>query len=237
MAEELQIPAEVEARIGQIVDRFVPARARLASVLETLQVAIASSEGLSALIHSSKARVKDPDHLRDSLRRKWRRSQRKGGKEFDVTPDNLFRAVNDLAGFRILHLYTQQVANIDRSLKEVFEEHRYPIVEGPIAKTWDDESRRFFEGIGIATEDSETMYTSVHYVIQNNTRTDYTIEIQVRTLMEEVWGEVDHTINYPRPCSSLACREQISALARVTSGCTRLVDSIFRSYADWKAGK
>jgi putative GTP pyrophosphokinase len=236
MAEELPIPPEVEAQITALVERFIPVRDRLGGVLETLRVSIASSQELGSFIHSTKARVKDPERLRDSLRRKWRRAQA-DGKAFDITPENLFKVVNDLAGFRILHLYTQQVADIDRLLKDVFEEHRYPIIEGPIAKTWDDESRRFFKGLGIATEDSETMYTSVHYVIQNNTRTDYTVEIQVRTLMEEVWGEVDHTINYPHQCESLSCREQIRALARVTSGCTRLVDSIFRSYSDWKAGR
>ena len=74
------------------------------------------------------------------------------------------------------------------------------------------------------------MYTSVHYVIEANTRTKYTCEIQVRTLMEEVWGEVDHRINYPYATDSLHCLEQIKVLARVTSGCTRLVDSIFRSH-------
>ena len=59
-----------------------------------------------------------------------------------------------------------------------------------------------------------------------------TAEIQVRTLMEEVWGEVDHTINYPNPIDSLACSEQLKVLARVTSSASRLVDSIFASVDD-----
>ena len=73
------------------------------------------------------------------------------------------------------------------------------------------------------------MYTSVHYVIEPNSRTKSTGEIQVRTLAEEIWGEVDHTINYPKKSSILPCREQIKVLARVTSSCTRLVDSIFEA--------
>ena len=32
------------------------------------------------------------------------------------------------------------------------------------------------------------MYTSVHYVVSSKSRTKVTCEIQVRTLMEEVWG-------------------------------------------------
>ena len=121
------------------------------------------------------------------------------------------------------------MASINDRLLAVFVEARYRKKEGPVAKTWDDESRTYFRSIGIRTEASPSMYTSVHYVIEPNSRTKYTCEIQVRTLMEEVWGEVSHTINYPRPIDNLASTEQIKVLARVTSSCSRLVDSIFRT--------
>jgi ppGpp synthetase/RelA/SpoT-type nucleotidyltranferase len=55
--------------------------------------------------------------------------------------------------------------------------------------------------------------------------------------MEEVWGEVDHAINYPHEHESLACREQIRALARSTSSATRLVDAIFATVADFEIQK
>ncbi|MGH9905928.1 MAG: hypothetical protein ACRD8U_10160 [Pyrinomonadaceae bacterium] len=61
-----------------------------------------------------------------------------------------------------------------------------------------------------------------------------TYEIQVRTLADEIWGEIDHKINYPYPHDSLSCREQIKALARVASSCSRLVDSIVASHQDWE---
>ena len=77
---------------------------------------------------------------------------------------------------------------------------------------------------------------SVHYVVQPNSRTELTCEIQVRTLMEEVWGEVDHQINYPVKANSLSCREQIKVLARVTSSCSRLVDSIFFTHQEASSG-
>jgi ppGpp synthetase/RelA/SpoT-type nucleotidyltranferase len=58
-----------------------------------------------------------------------------------------------------------------------------------------------------------------------------TCEIQVRTLMEEVWGEVDHELNYPVQTDVFSSREQLQVLARVTSSATRLVDSIFVTHA------
>jgi len=127
-------------------------------------------------------------------------------------------------------LHALAVDDINKAILSCLNEARYPIAEGPIAKTWDDETREYFQAIGIAAEQSLTMYTSVHYVIASNSRTPSTCELQVRTLADEVWGEVDHTINYPHPSESVECREQIKVLARVTSSCTRLVDSIFKSH-------
>ena len=187
-------------------------------------------------VHSIKWRLKDPDHLRDKLIRKVI-DYKKEGKEFDITNENLFERINDLAGLRILHLHTEQLEKIDVELRDTLEEQRIAIREGPTAKTWDDESRSYFGAIGIDCEQSKTMYTSVHYVVDSTSRQTVTLEIQVRTLAEELWGEVDHILNYPHASESIACREQIKVLARVTSSCSRLVDSIFRSHEESKAEK
>jgi GTP pyrophosphokinase len=206
----------------------------LTTFLNSLRGQIQGSTTLRPYIHSLSWRMKEPDHLEDKLKRKLREYKARG-KQFPITTSNLFVKINDLAGLRILHLYTQQVDGIKRGLEELFEEESYRVVEGPTARTWDDESRAFFKSIGIKTKKSPSLYTSVHYVIKPNRKKKYTCEIQVRTLMEEVWGQVDHTINYPHRTKHLGCREQLAALARATSSCTRLVDSIFRSHTDSEA--
>lgn len=188
---------------------------------------------LRSLIHSIKSRLKDPDHLRDKLRRKIINCKKKG-TAFDIDRENLFTRINDLCGVIILHLYTKQFADIDKILKSVFQDMGISLIEGPFARTWDDESRAFFLKIGVEAQSSPTMYTSVHYVVASNSRTCVTCEIQVRTLMEEVWGEVDHAINYPHKVNDVACSEQILALARSTSSATRLVDAIFATVAALK---
>ena len=203
----------------------------LRTFLQSLRGQVLASKTLKPYIHSLKARMKDPGHLKDKLERKLR-DQKAKRRTLPITTKNLFVKINDLAGLRILHLHTQQVGDIAKGLQELFDEESYALIEGPTARTWDDESRTFFRSIDISTKKSPSLYTSVHYVIKPNRKTKYTCEIQVRTLMEEVWGEVDHTINYPHRTKILACREQIAALARATSTCSRLVDSIFRSYAE-----
>jgi putative GTP pyrophosphokinase len=220
---------------ARLIDRIMASydanRGRVERFRGVIYSALAESPQLERHIHSLRTRLKDPDHLREKLERKILEAK-SSGAAFDVTPENLLVRVNDLAGVRVLHLHTRQIREIDREIRAILHEETYSLLEGPFARTWDDESRAFFRELGFETQESPTMYTSVHYVVGSASRTKVTCEIQVRTLMEEVWGEVDHTINYPEPSHSLACREQLKVLARVTSSASRLVDSIFTTLED-----
>lgn len=215
--------------IDQLVDHFIKHKATFTALNGSLTSIIAASEGLNDLMHSFKSRIKDPSHLKDKLLRKAKDAAARG-EAFDYTIENLFAKVNDLVGFRILHLHTTQFEQIHNELKKVFDEQLWQIIEGPNARVWDDETKAYFTNIGVETSNNANMYTSVHYILKPNNSNPITCEIQVRTLSEEVWGEVDHKINYPHKSNSHSCREQLKTLARVTSSCSRLVDSIFSTY-------
>ena len=214
-------------RVDELVAHFKTNRHQFDRIVLELNAAFTTSPALKPLVHSLKWRIKEPSHLRDKLIRKWL-ERKKDGLDFEVVPANLFQTINDLVGFRLLHLYTRQMEQLNTALIQALSEG-YKLVEGPSARTWDDESRKYFEGIGIHAVASETMYTSVHYVFETRSPTKFTCEIQVRTLAEELWGEVDHSFNYPTPTNTVACAEQIKVLARLASACTRLVDSIYTS--------
>lgn len=221
-------PNETElALVGPLVAKFTSELAVFESLSKSLRAPLERPE-LANLYHSIRHRVKNPEHLQRKLLRKLRATP----EMFDITPENLSDKVNDLLGVRILHLHTGEFQLLDRMLRALLEEESFKIREGPVAKTWDDEYRDYFKKIGVETEQNERLYTSVHYVVEFNTRTLRTAEIQVRTLAEELWGEVDHKLNYPAESHKLACREQIRVLARVTSSCTRLVDAIFRTHEE-----
>lgn len=220
-------PTKTELRRAEaLVDSYNEARPLVLQFQNQLLGALVTSTELARHVHSFKSRLKDPIHLRDKLLRQMAACKQER-RRFEVDRENLLTRVNDLAGIRILHLYTRQIRDIDQQLRAILDEQRFALLEGPFARTWDDESRAFLKGCGIETQDSPSLYTSVHYVVSSASRTTITCEIQVRTLMEEVWGEVDHSINYPHQADSLACREQLKVLARITSSATRLVDSIF----------
>lgn len=200
--------------------------------LEQIRFAIIESEELKPLIHSIRGRLKDHDHLRHKLRRRILKAK-KDNQDLGIDKGSLLVKINDLAGLRILHLHTRQIADIDKHLRGILQEQQFKLIEGPFARTWDDESKAYFEACGIRTQPSASLYTSVHYVIESASRTKITCELQVRTLMEEVWGEVDHLVNYPDAIEDVPCTEQLKVLARATSTASRLVDSIFSSHADF----
>jgi len=178
----------------------------------------------SSIVHSVKCRLKDRDHLREKV-------QRKSGEDGEaINSDNIFKKITDLAGVRVLHLYQDQFPDIHAAIRDKIERQKdWVLNEPPKAYTWDPESKTFFEKLGIGVELKESYYTSVHYVVRPRVDSPHCCEIQVRTLFEEIWGEVDHTLNYPITSENLACREQLKVLAKLVGAGSRLVDSIFRS--------
>lgn len=201
----------------------------LVSVLAFFQKNPKLNNSTFPIIHSLKSRMKDPSHLEDKINRK-----KKDG--IHITKDNLFHEITDLAGIRVLHIYQDQFLPIHQSIVENVEQGNWTFVESPKAYSWDPECQKMYDDLNIISEIKPTYYTSVHYVIKpnNQNRNPICCEVQVRTLFEEVWGEISHYINYPHQTESKSCNEQLRVLAKLVSTGTRLADSIFHTYEDFK---
>ena len=176
-------------------------------------------------IHTVKHRLKNVEHLKEKIQRKW-------DVENPLTPENLFERVTDLAGVRVLHLYQDQFEAIHNLITKQIENGDWVYHENPVAYSWDPESRQYFEGLELTPKIKDSYYTSIHYVVKPKSDSNICCEIQVRTLFEEIWGEIDHTINYPSPTDNKACREQLRVLSKLVSTGTRLADSIFRTHME-----
>lgn len=185
------------------------------------------TQGNLPAIHSVKSRVKNEGNLRDKITRKKITENR------DIDATNLLTEITDLGGVRVLHLHKDQFIHIHETIKKHVEDGHWALHEKPTAYTWDPESKTFFESLGLAVLIKESHYTSVHYVVKPNNSSPITCEIQVRTLFEEVWGEIDHVINYPHETGSIACREQLRVLAKMVGAGTRLAEAIFRSHKEF----
>lgn len=175
-------------------------------------------------VHSVKARMKSVDHFRDKLERK---------KDLDINENNLFQVITDFAGVRVLHIHQQQFTAIHQAILQQIAEKEWVLGEDPIAYSWDPEAKNFFESLDIKTDIKKTYYTSAHYLVKPNTASFICCEIQVRTLFEEIWGEIDHSINYPHPVEDVACKEQLRVLSKFISTGNRFADAIFRTYGDY----
>ena len=217
---------------------FAKNQTKLAGLLRQVEAMFESEmeEGgrLCEYIHSTKGRIKDAGDLRAKLARKLE-DGRKEGKPYGVTEENFFTTVNDLVGYRMMHLHPRQMAEIHPVIMDILAGQKWVLNEKPDARVWDLETEKFYrETVGLdIVPTPDKLYTSVHYVIRPNWTTPLTCEIQVRTLADELWGEVDHDINYPVRLKSVACREQIKSLAHLTTSCSRLVDSIYASHEEW----
>lgn len=163
------------------------------------------SKSLSAYVHSVRHRIKDIDHLIEKIERKNAedKSVPEAERSGPVTKDNIFNRVTDIAGIRVLHLHISQFEAIHRALMAKVDDAEFTLFEKPKAYTWDPESGAYFESLGLRRELKDSYYTSIHYVLRPNSRSQATCEVQVRTLLEEVWGEIDHTVNYPNPTTQL----------------------------------
>ena len=185
---------------------------------------------LKNLVHSYKSRFKNLDHLKEKIERKNKADLALPTEERQgmITKDNIKSRITDICGIRILHLYVGQFEEIHKTIMEYVKMGELALYEEPKAYTWDPEYSEYFKSLGLQSKLKESFYTSVHYVIKPREDSDITCEVQVRTLFEEVWGEIDHTFNYPQPSTSNVVQEQLKVLARVVGAGTRLADSVFR---------
>ena len=60
-------------------------------------------------------------------------------------------------------------------------------------------------------------YRSVHYLIQtqSETREKLFVEMQVRTVFEEAWSEIDHIIRYPYDVDNPILNDYLSIFNRI----------------------
>lgn len=214
-----------EEELSQVLAAFDRKRHDLKIFMDGVRAYVGDHPDLNhpahPVVHSYKSRLKDRDHLREKV-------LRKEGEGKHITDDNLFFEITDLAGVRILHLFQEDFEEIDKVVRAKVADGDWVLGERPKAYSWDPETVEYFNQFDLNVERKESSYTSVHYLIRPRIDSPICCELQVRTLFEEIWGEVDHKLNYPVPTEILACREQLKVLSKIVGGGSRLLDSILR---------
>ena len=164
-------------------------------------------------IHSLNCRVKDPLHLIEKIIRKTGREHSK--KYQCISTANYREIVRDLVGIRILVLTKEEWEIVhDWLLAFIQANENVSLSEVPVTYVRYGD-RDVFDG-KIKKKVSHKGYRSQHYVVKYK---DLFVEIQVRTLAEEVYGEFDHFVKYPY-------RENNPFLVRYTGMASNLLNSV-----------
>lgn len=143
------------------------------------------------MIHSVKSRIKEPDRLIEKIIRKTGDRKDKYGKNFEFTVDNYKDEINDLIGIRVIHIFKDQWQEIHEFITRTWK-----VIE-ITANVREGDNTKIFNDLDIEVRSRASGYRSVHYLVEFYPTNQRVIaEIQVRTIFEEGYGEIDHRLRY-----------------------------------------
>jgi ppGpp synthetase/RelA/SpoT-type nucleotidyltranferase len=175
-------------KLNDIYNHFIEIRNNLITQAEF----VASTLRTNEKIHTVRSRVKDPEHLMEKLIRKTSQRKEKHGEDFQFTVDNYLDEITDLIGVRAIHIFKEDWEEIHQFIKNTWN-----VIETTANVRDGDDVKRFNE-LDVKIDSRHTGYRSVHYLIEFfPTNKRVVAEIQVRTIFEEGYGEIDHQLRYP----------------------------------------
>lgn len=144
-------------------------------------------------VHSVRWRIKDTLGLLKKIVRKKAAEEPKP-KWLDLSVDNYFNVFTDLVGVRALHLFKEDCVSIDESIRSVWN-----MAEDVLVYTRrGDEVFPEIINRGATEEIHKDGYRSIHYIIETSPEKEKILaELQVRTIFQEGWSEIDHKVKYP----------------------------------------
>ncbi|WP_457265952.1 RelA/SpoT domain-containing protein [Pseudomonas sp. P5_C3] len=187
-AEWLQSNADWET-LCNIANDFSTRQHALSAAAEQISLRLRTFTG----VHSVRWRIKDPIHLLKKIVRKKLDVEPKQ-KWIIIDKDNYLDTVTDLIGVRALHLFKDECVAIDASIRDVWDLNEEVI---NYIRTGDTIPQAIIDRGG-RTEIHKAGYRSIHYIVESRPeKTTFRAEIQVRTIFQEGWSEIDHKVRYP----------------------------------------
>ncbi|WP_305927862.1 RelA/SpoT domain-containing protein [Bacillus mycoides] len=190
----------------------------------------ATAEYLSKMLrtlpaaHTVRSRVKDPEHLIDKIIRKTIR-EKKENPDYYIDVNNYKSEITDLIGIRVLHLYKDQAAPIDKFIRNTWDLKEKCTIyyrQGDYSKQEEPEDSDLFK-----FKVHPFGYRSWHYLISSKaTKNVHIAEIQVRTIFEEGWSEIDHQLRYPNNMNDVHLTKQLLVLNRVAGSADEMATVI-----------
>jgi len=141
-------------------------------------------------IHSIKYRIKDGEHLIEKIIRKTIHNPSE-----KINVKNYKTKIRDLIGLRVLHLFKEEWQDIHDFICDQWKFQAAPRAnykKGDPALLLESYTDR-----GLILNEHAFGYRSLHYNIKVKLgRNEMLAEVQLRTLFEEAWSEIDHHLRY-----------------------------------------
>lgn len=143
-------------------------------------------------VHSVRWRVKDAEHLMQKIVRKLADPESRE-KYKDIGTENYRTIITDLIGVRALHLFKDDFIKVHEEIAGTWNFEETPKI---YIRSGDQEPQ--VDSKEFSSQIHPKGYRSVHYIISTQPKKEkILIEVQVRTIFEEGWSEIDHQIRYP----------------------------------------
>ena len=164
-------------------------------------------------LHTITYRIKDNARLIEKIDEE---NKKLGGEAEPITQKNFQKRVGDLLGIRLICLRLSDIKRVEAYLELLAEEKILRFIRKP-------EQKRSFvlpvdpgEAIPEGLDLRYSGYSSIHYQVELGKNSDATdelkglqVEFQLRTILEEAWGEIDHKYRYEFSRSGIALPEYI----------------------------
>lgn len=164
-------------------------------------------------VHSVRRRVKKASHLIEKIIRKGKKYVSLG-----INVNNYKEIITDLIGIRILHLFKNDWIFIHNEIVNTWK----------LAETPQINIRPGDYDMEVLKKDMEDLqceiiirphgYRSIHYLVESKIKEldcNVFVEVQVRTVFEEAWSEIDHIIRYPYDIDNPILNNYLSVFNRI----------------------
>lgn len=181
-----------------------------------------------SMVHSVKSRIKEPERLIEKIIRKTEDRKLKYGDDFQFTVDNYKNEINDLIGIRVIHIFKDQWREIHELITNTWN-----VIE-ITANVRDGDNIKVFEDLDIEVRSKASGYRSVHYLVEfYPTNQKVIAEIQVRTIFEEAYGEIDHRLRYSHYEIPEILQSNLLLFNRIVGSADEMASLINNLSTDW----
>lgn len=238
-AEELSLAKITSRELVAIYEDY----SKSLKELETEGIYLSNRLQFCDEINSVRWRVKDPIHLLTKIVRKRKEAIKANNSEskyLSISVENYKEIITDLIGLRAIYLFKNHWKIIDEYVCNNFRINKdeniviYHAHEDDLSFYYKNNYVKEINGIELRYIRSEkaSKYRSTHYIIDANFPHNFKLELQIRSILDEAWGEIDHFLRYPDHQEDAQLKRQMTVLNGAINGCEELVTTYFKEFQE-----